>query len=213
VQKRLINESLERGKPVITATQMLESMIHHAEPTRAEASDVANAVLDGTSTLMLSGETAVGNYPVAAVAYMDRIARAVEPSLGYRHQLPEPSEAPTIGQAMSNAACDLAEIVRATAIVVPTETGRTPSAVARLRPRRPIIGLTHNRSALQQMALEWGVRPMEIPECNDVQDLWERALSAARQSEFVRPGDRVVVTAGTAVNIAGSTNVIKVDVA
>ena len=213
VQKRLINESLERGKPVITATQMLESMIHHAEPTRAEASDVANAVLDGTSTLMLSGETAVGNYPVAAVAYMDRIARAVEPSLGYRHQLPEPSEAPTIGQAMSNAACDLAEIVRATAIVVPTETGRTPSAVARLRPRRPIIGLTHNRSALQQMALEWGVRPMEIPECNDVQDLWERALSAARQSEFVRPGHRVVVTAGTAVNIAGSTNVIKVDVA
>src|SRR5204863_3934648 len=145
IQKRIIQKSLELGKPVITATQMLESMIHHAEPTRAEASDVANAVLDGSSTLMLSGETAVGTYPVAAVAYMDRIARAVEPSLGYRHQLPEPSEAPTIGQAVSNAACDLAEIVGATAIVVPTETGRTPSAVARLRPRRPIIGLTHNR--------------------------------------------------------------------
>src|SRR5206468_793650 len=99
VQKRIIIAALERGKPVITATQMLETMIHQAEPTRAEASDVANAVLDGTSAVMLSGETAVGEFPVEAVAYMDRIARAVEPSLGYRHQLPEASEEPSIGRA------------------------------------------------------------------------------------------------------------------
>src|SRR5678815_866271 len=106
VQKRIILAALERGKPVITATQMLESMIYHAEPTRAEASDVANAVLDGSSALMLSGETALGEFPVEAVAYMDRIARAVEPSLSYRHELPQASEEPTVGQAMSNAACD-----------------------------------------------------------------------------------------------------------
>jgi pyruvate kinase len=212
IQKRIISASLERGKPVITATQMLESMIQHAEPTRAEASDVANAVLDGTSAIMLSGETAVGRYPVEAVAYMDRIARAVEPSLGYRHELPDPSDHPTVGQAVSNAACDLAEIVGAKAIIVPTETGRTASAVARLRPRRPILGLTHNTYALQQLALEWGVRPMEIPECADVEELWTRSLAAARNTDFVLPGDRVVITAGTAVNVAGSTDVIKVDV-
>jgi pyruvate kinase len=213
LQKRIIAKSLELGKPVITATQMLESMIHSAEPTRAEASDVANAILDGTSAVMLSGETAVGEYPVEAVAYMDRIARAVEPSMDYRHELPEASDNPTIGVSMSNAACDLAEALRARAILVPTFSGRTASAVARLRPRRPIIGLTHIDWAQRQMALEWGVTPMLIPECADVEDLWNRSVSAARDAGHVDPGDRVVITAGTAVNIPGSTNVIKVDIA
>jgi pyruvate kinase len=213
VQKRIILSALERGKPVITATQMLESMIHHPEPTRAEASDVANAILDGTSATMLSGETAVGEYPIQAVQTMDRIARAIEPSLGYRHQIPEATEDPTIGNAMSNAACDLAEALGAKAMLVPTFTGRTASAVARLRPRRPILALTHQHWSVHQMAIEWGVTPILIPECKDVEDLWSRSLEAAMESGLVESGDTVVITAGTAVNIPGSTNVIKVDIA
>ena len=119
LQKRIILAALERGKPAITATQMLESMVHRPEPTRAEASDVANAILDGTSAVMLSAETAIGEYPVEAVETMAQIALAVEPSLGYRHQLPGAAEAPTVGRAMSNAACDLAEALGAKAILVP----------------------------------------------------------------------------------------------
>jgi pyruvate kinase len=213
LQKRIIIAALERGKTVITATQMLESMVHQAEPTRAEASDVANAVLDGSSALMLSGETAIGEFPVESLAYMDRIARAVEPSLGYRHQIPEASEEPTVGQAMSNAACDVAEVLQASALLVPTYTGRTASVVARLRPRRPILGLTHHDYALRQMALEWGVTPLLIPESADVENLWEVSIQAARKSGLVEQGDRVVITAGTAVNLPGTTDLIKVAIA
>ena len=212
LQKRIIAKALERGKPVITATQMLESMIHSPEPTRAEASDVANAILDGTSAVMLSGETAVGEYPVEAVAYMDRIARAIEPSMDYRHELPEAHENPSIGGAMSNAACDLAEALRAAAILVPTFSGRTANAVARLRPRRPIIALTHIDWAMRQLALEWGVTPILISESPNVEDLWRSSIDAALEAGLVQAGDRVVITAGTAVNIPGTTNVIKVDV-
>jgi pyruvate kinase len=213
LQKRIILRSLQLARPVITATQMLESMISRAEPTRAEASDIANAILDGSSALMLSGETAIGGYPVEAVETMDRIACAVEPSLGYRHELPEATGNPTVGQAMSNAACDLAEALGARAILVPTFTGRTASAVARLRPRRPIVALTHHPEAAQQMALEWGVIPIEVEEAQDVEDLWSRSLEAVRERGIVASGDRVVITAGTAVNIPGTTNVIKLDVA
>ena len=213
LQKSIILAALERGKPAITATQMLETMVHRPEPTRAEASDVANAILDGTSALMLSAETAIGEYPVEAVETMAQIARAVEPSLGYRHQLPAAAEEPTVGRAMSNAACDLAEALSAKAILVPTFTGRTASAVARLRPRRPIVALTHVLGSLQHMAIEWGVTPLEIPESTDVDDLWRSSVAAAREAGIVDAGDRVVLTAGTAVNIPGSTNVIKVDVA
>jgi pyruvate kinase len=213
LQKRIIHHALERGKPVITATQMLESMISSPEPTRAEASDVANAILDGTSAIMLSGETAIGKHPVEAVRVMDRIALAVEPSLDYRHEIPLASDDPTIGQAMSNAACDIAEALSAKAILVPTFTGRTASAVARLRPKRAIVALTHKHESLRHMALEWGVTPIGIPETGDVEDLWDRSIAAARDAGVVMPGERVVITAGTAVNIPGSTNVIKVDVA
>jgi pyruvate kinase len=213
LQKQIILGALDRGKPAITATQMLETMIHRPEPTRAEASDVANAILDGTSSVMLSAETAVGEYPIEAVKTMALIARAVEPSLGYRHQLPSALEEPTVGRAMSNAACDLAEALGAKAILVPTFTGRTASAVARLRPRRPVVALTHVTASLQHMAIEWGVTPLAIPEVTDVEELWRISISTARDVGIVETGDRVVLTAGTAVNIPGSTNVIKVDVA
>jgi pyruvate kinase len=211
IQKRIISAALERGKPVITATQMLESMVHAPEPTRAEASDVANAILDGSSALMLSGETAVGEYPLESVEFMDRISRVIEPALGYRHELPESHENPSVGEAMSNAACDLAEALGARAILVPTFSGRTASTVARLRPRRPIVALTHRPDTARHLAIEWGVTPVIIPEGRDVVDLWSRSLDGARAGGVVESGDLVVITAGTAVNMPGTTNVIKVE--
>jgi pyruvate kinase len=212
-QKQIILRCLEAGKPVITATQMLESMVEHAEPTRAEASDVANAILDGTSAVMLSAETAVGAFPVQAVRTMDSIARAVEPAMEYRYELPGLREKADVRRAMSNAATDLAETLDAKAILAATATGRTASEIARLRPRRPMIGLSHHQEAVQQMALEWGVLPLAMPSTVDVDDLWRRTIETARDSGVIDPGDLVVLVAGTAVNESGSTNVIKVDVA
>ncbi len=209
LQKRIIKAALDRGKPVITATQMLESMVHQPEPTRAEASDIANAILDGTSALMLSEETAIGEYPLESVQTMDRISLAIEPSIEYRHQFPQPGDEPTVNEAMSNAACDLAETLGAKAILVPTYTGRTASVVARLRPRRPVIGLSHQDYALQHMALEWGVTPVLMSEAADVEELWSSSLAAGRQTGLLEEGDLVVLTAGTAVNIPGTTDMIK----
>jgi pyruvate kinase len=194
---------------VITATQMLESMVHQPEPTRAEASDIANAILDGTSALMLSEETAIGEYPLETVQTMDRISLAIEPSIEYRHQFPQPGDEPTVNEAMSNAACDLAETLGAKAILVPTFTGRTASVVARLRPRRPVIGLSHQDYALQHMALEWGVMPVRMSEAADVEELWSNSLASGRQTGLLEEGDLVVLTAGTAVNIPGTTDMIK----
>jgi pyruvate kinase len=209
LQKRIIKAALDRGKPVITATQMLESMVHQPEPTRAEASDIANAILDGTSALMLSEETAIGEYPLESVRTMDRIALAIEPNIEYRHQFPQPGDEPTVNEAMSNAACDLAETLGAKAILVPTFTGRTASVVARLRPRRPVVGLSHQDYALQHMALEWGVTPVRMSEAADVEELWSNSLTSGRQTGLLEEGDLVVLTAGTAVNIPGTTDMIK----
>lgn len=215
VQKRIILSALEHGKPVITATQMLESMLTRPEPTRAEASDVANAILDGTAAVMLSGETAVGRYPIESVVAMDRIARAVEPAIGYRHELARTAEQPhpTVRDAISNAACDIAELLSAEAILVPTFSGRTASFVARHRPGRPVVAASHRRHSLQQMAIEWGVIPCEIEEARDVEHLWALTLQVARRHGIVAPGDRVVITAGTAMNMPGTTNLIKVETA
>ena len=213
LQKRMILLALERGRAVITATQMLESMLHAPEPTRAEASDVANAVLDGTTALMLSEETAIGEYPVEAVATMDLIARAIEPSQGHRHELPSAGDEPTVGEAISNAACDIAEALHAVALVVPTFTGGAAAAVARLRPRRPVVAITHDERVARRLALEWGVVPLLIEVCENVEQLWTRSIEATREAALIESGDRVVITAGTLVNTPGSTNVIKVDYA
>jgi pyruvate kinase len=214
-QKRIILSALEHGKPAITATQMLESMLTRPEPTRAEASDVANAILDGTAAVMLSGETAVGRYPVESVDAMNRIALAIEPSVAYRHELAQTLEQPfpTVRDAISNAACDIAEVLSAEAILVPTFSGKTASGVARHRPRRPIVAASHRPRALQQMAIEWGVVPCAIEEGCDVEHLWSLTLAAARDYAVVAPGDRVVITAGTAINVPGTTNLIKVETA
>jgi pyruvate kinase len=213
LQKQIIARSLEAGKPVITATQMLESMVEHAEPTRAEASDVANAILDGTSAVMMSAETAAGAYPVEAVRTMNSIARAVEPTMSYRHEVPDPSLTRDVRRAMSNVATDLAEALGARAMLAATASGRTASEIARLRPRRPLVGLSHHQTAVQQMALEWGVLPLLMPSTADVEELWARAIETARNAGIIDHGDLVVLIAGTAVNLTGSTNVIKVDTA
>ena len=215
LQKRIILRCLEAGKPVITATQMLESMIEHAEPTRAEASDVANAILDGTSARDALGRD--GGRRATRSRRCGRWTRSRARSSrrwSYRHETARAAGKADVGRAMSNAACDLAETLGAKAILVADVTGRTASAIARLRPRRPMIGLSHDQAAVQQMALEWGVLPLLMPSTTDVEDLWTRTIETARASRA--SSSRATSScsiAGTAVNLSGSTNVIKVDIA
>jgi len=208
VQKLIIRAARNAGKTVITATQMLESMINQPEPTRAEASDVANAVLDGTSALMLSGETAVGRYPLEAVAMMHRIARAVEPSLSYHDPaLRRDGEMATI---LSHAACDIAEELGAPVIAVPTQSGSTARQVSRYRPRRPIVAASPFQHVLQQLALDWAVVPIVIEDADTIEQLWSSVAVAVRDSGLAVAGDRVVLTGGTRLNLPGSTNHILV---
>ncbi|HEY0388773.1 MAG TPA: pyruvate kinase [Gaiellales bacterium] len=208
VQKLIIRTAREAGRTVITATQMLESMISQPEPTRAEASDVANAVLDGTSALMLSGETAVGRYPLEAVAVMNRIARAVEPSLTYRD--PALRRDGDLASILSHAACDIAEELGAPAIAVPTQSGSTARQVSRFRPNRPIVAASPYPHVLQQLALDWAVVPIVIDDAQSIEDLWHRVAVAIRDSALAEPGDRVVITGGTRLNLPGSTDHILV---
>jgi pyruvate kinase len=209
VQKRIIRSAREAGRTVITATQMLESMINQPEPTRAEASDVANAVLDGTSALMLSGETAVGRYPLEAVAMMNRIARAVEPSLGYQggEALRRDGDMASI---LSHAACDIAEELGAPVIAVPTQSGSTARQVSRFRPGRPIVAASPYPHVLQQLALDWAVVPIVIDDADSIEDLWSRVADAIKDSGLAAAGDKVVLTGGTRLNLPGSTNHILV---
>jgi pyruvate kinase len=211
-QKRMIRMGREAGKPVITATQMLESMIDRPEPTRAEASDVANAILDGTAAVMLSGETAVGTYPVEAVETMVRIALAVEPNLAYHEGSYGLSRLGPryIADVVGHAACDIAETLGVAAIIVPTATGESAREVSKHRPRRPIVAASPNDVALRQLALDWAVVPLPLDEASGLEDLWHKATEAVLRAGLAGPGDRVVITSGTHVNRPGATNTILV---
>ncbi|HYX83838.1 MAG TPA: pyruvate kinase [Gaiellales bacterium] len=208
VQKLIIRTARDAGRTVITATQMLESMIHQPEPTRAEASDVANAVLDGTSAIMLSGETAAGAYPLEAVATMNRIARAVEPSLTYHD--PGRRREGEMSAILAHAVCDIAEELQAAVIGCTTQSGSTPRQVSKFRPRRPIVAASPDPRVLQQLALDWAVVPVEVGGAAAVEDLWTRAVEAIRGSGLAGPGDRIVLTGGTRLNEPGTTDHILV---
>ncbi|MGH2403321.1 MAG: pyruvate kinase [bacterium] len=212
VQKSIIGLCNRLGKPVITATQMLESMITHPRPTRAEAADVANAVFDGTDALMLSGETAIGAHPVRAVGTMAAIAVRAEAALPYDLLLRERGRerAAETGQAIALAACQAAEAIGAAAIVASTDSGSTARRVSRYRPRRPIVAVTHNAATWRRLALVWGVRPVLVDPVADLDALVERGVSAAVDVGVARAGDLVVVTAGFPIGRPGTTNFLKV---
>jgi pyruvate kinase len=207
MQKDTIRRATQAGKAVITATQMLESMITSAEPTRAEATDVANAVIDGTSAVMLSAETSVGAYPVEAVLAMSEIAQAAEeyPDI---HAADWPFEPENPDAAVMHAAVNLAHTVDAAALIVPTSSGGTARACSKYRPRRPIVALCHNTDVASQLALEWGVQPMPMSEAPTVDELVESALVCARDGAGLKAGDRVVLTAGR-IGTPGATNLIQ----
>ncbi len=208
-QKEIIRRSTEQARIVITATQMLESMIANPTPTRAEASDVANAVYDGTDALMLSGETAVGKYPGRAVATMNRIARTVEASLPLGGSGPRLAS-DGITTAISAAACDLAANLDAAAIVTPTSSGSTALEVAKHRPFQPVVAVSPSMDVINQLALAWGVQPHLITPARDTDDMFSKAISAAKASGFDVEGKIIVITAGVRVNVPGTTNLIKV---
>lgn len=212
-QKRMIDVCRILGKRCITATEMLESMIHSPRPTRAEISDVANAVYDGTSAVMLSGETAAGDYPVEAVKAMAKIVEQAEKNDEYLQVIPENEfviSSPV--QALSHSACTLAKDLGAKAIVVCTHTGMTARMVSRFRPQIPIIGLTTNEKAFRKLALSWGVVPMMIDEFNSVDVLFYFAKESARKSGLVKRGEKVVLTGGTPTGKGGNTSLISIDV-
>jgi pyruvate kinase len=203
VQKRIIERARAAGRAVITATQMLESMIHEPEPTRAEVSDVANAILDGTSAVMLSAETAAGAYPLRAVAQMDAIARSVEPSLRYERRVPATAD---VAEILTHAACDLADDVGAPVIAVPTETGTTARLVSRFRPDATIVAAATSEPVLRQLALEWAVVPLLVPEAPSVEAGWAEIVDRLVADGFARRGETVVLTGRAGVSLGGSTN-------
>jgi len=213
LQKEIIEKCAQAGKPVIVATQMLESMLHSARPTRAEVSDIANAILDGADALMLSGETAIGEFPLQALQVMDRVAREVEKSLDHSRLLAERSALPcsTITDAISQACGQIAAGLKAAAIITSTSTGHTAAMVSRLRPAVPLLAITPDERTLHRLTLWWGVQPLLVRKTKSSDEMTKIALQAARQSGFVRPGDRVLITAGVPAGVAGHTNLIKVE--
>ncbi|MBC7106977.1 MAG: pyruvate kinase, partial [Firmicutes bacterium] len=212
VQKMIIEKCNRAGKPVITATQMLESMIHNPRPTRAEASDVANAILDGTDAVMLSGETAVGKYPVEAVETMARIVCRAESAIRYDEILARRAHGParTVTDAISHATCAAARDLGAAAIVTSTQTGYTARMVAKYRPRAPIVAATPRPEVQRKLLLVWGVQPVLVPQIDDTDGMVAAALDAALAAGLIRGGDLVVITAGVPVGVHGTTNMLRV---
>ncbi len=213
IQKRLIRACLEAGKPVVTATQMLESMIHSPTPTRAEASDVANAIYDGTDAVMLSAETAIGDYPVEAVRMMDRIARTVEADERYiidmHEHVPVPDD--TTSDAVSMGVANMAHTLRAQLIVSFTSSGSTAIRVSRNRPSAPILAITPSPVALLQLSIVWGVLPYLSDDIADTDEMVQVATDAIRDRNLLEPGGRFVITAGVPFGMRGTTNMIRVE--
>jgi len=212
IQKRIIRITRQAGKPVITATQMLGSMLESPRPTRAEATDVANAILDGTDALMLSDETAMGAYPVEAVSTLNRIAMSTEPYVNERAYLEEEISEMlhTIPAAISRAACQLALDLKAAAIFATSSSGNTARLVARFRPSASVMALTDRIVTLRQLSLSWGVIPHLVDSFIDTDQMFALARSSAMEKEVVKPGDCIVITAGVPVGVAGTTNLLKV---
>jgi pyruvate kinase len=212
-QKAIIRACNQAGKPVITATQMLQTMIEHAHPTRAEASDVANAILDGTDAVMLSGETAIGRYPVEAADMMATICANAEDHLPYGRMLHDESHVhATITEAISCAAVEIASEVNARAIVTATMSGMTARMVARHRPSVPIVAVTPNPATLFRLALVWGVVSVQVAEFGTTDDMVEMMVQSAREQGSVAWGDPLVLTAGIPFGSGGETNMLKVHV-
>lgn len=213
IQKNIISECRRAGKRVITATEMLESMITKPRPTRAEISDVANAVYDGTSAVMLSGETAAGDYPVETVAAMSRIVMQAEKNRQFMQFLSaEDYVIRGASDALSHSACTLAGDIRAKAIVVCTRTGTTAMMVSRFRPMLSIIGMTSDERAYRKLALSWGVTPVLSDEYHSVDVLFHFAKCAARETGLVDKGDVIVITGGTPNGRSGNSDLINISV-
>lgn len=213
LQKKLIQRAIAAGKPVITATQMLDSMIKNPRPTRAEATDVANAIYDGTSAIMLSGESAVGAYPVEAVETMVRIALRAEADMDYIRRFSRDTSASTdVTNAISHATVTSAHDLNASAIITVTKSGSTARILSRYRPACVIVGCTTEKHVWRQLALSWGTVPLMIAEESNTDDLFEHAVDAAVQNGLVHDGELVVLTAGVPLGISGTTNLMKVHV-
>ena len=213
IQKDMIAQCVACGKPVITATQMLDSMIENPRPTRAEITDVANAIYDGTSAIMLSGETAAGKYPVEAVKTMDAIARRTESDINHVKRMAQMSSGRTrlsVAAATAHAACTTAQEIGADAILTVSQSGTTARLVSRFHPGTPIVACLLDQRVRRQMALYWGVEPIMMPYVNSTDELVSQAVECAEAAGLVSRGDLVVVTAGVPVGVSGTTNMIRV---
>jgi pyruvate kinase len=211
VQKRIIARARDFRIPVITATQMLDSMKENPRPTRAEASDVANAIFDGSDALMLSGETAVGHYPLESVAMMGRIIREAEASITTQ-LLPERRGEMGVNEAIAEAICHAAEELRMRVIAVFTESGSSARLVSKYRPRVPIIAFSPNQETRRRLSLLWGVLPRSISGVRDIDELCEIAELRLREEKLVRPGEVIGIIAGTPLGVRGTTNFLRLQV-